>query len=198
MERFFVEDIFIHLTSVATCSSSKCLTFQTIKHIHSSYVCIVNRQWSHSSKCYKKNFLTTGWRTPESQTTIYFHSDKASQFPISSAWCKHHLIFSPRQWYHKTLPLCLFALQSCQLTIVAPLCQAQPHAIYRSSVDKESMFGVGYSFSLQRASGGWWKMMHQAVDPRLRAWLWYIGYIQACSLFSVTTSLKVGCMLIYR
>lgn len=102
----------------------------------------------HLNPTRSQNFLTTGWRTPESQTTIYFHSDKASQFPISSAWCKHHLIFSPRQWYHKTLPLCLFALQSCQLTIVVPLCQAQPHAIYRSSVDKESMFWLGYSFSL--------------------------------------------------
>lgn len=42
-ELFFVQDIFIQLTSVAACgSSTEYLTFEIIKQIHSSYVCIID------------------------------------------------------------------------------------------------------------------------------------------------------------
>lgn len=41
-----------------------------------------------------------GWMSQEKQTTVYLHLDNASQFPICSSWCKHHLISTDRQWSH--------------------------------------------------------------------------------------------------
>lgn len=57
-------------------------------------------KWSISPTILASGSFLGGWMSQEKQTTVYLHLDNASQFPICSSWCKHHLISTDRQWSH--------------------------------------------------------------------------------------------------